>query len=82
MGSLQSRYFAAKSIINRPFVYALLGPSGLPLLPEDEEKAKTALEAQLLIAVKSGLLSERVVSLPHPINPCRRFVCVEIECPS
>jgi hypothetical protein len=74
MGSLQSRFFAARSIINRPYIYGLLNPSGLLASPEDEERARAALEAQLLISLKSGVLRERLVTLPHPINPCRRYL--------
>ncbi|KAL7940834.1 hypothetical protein V8C42DRAFT_206196 [Trichoderma barbatum] len=71
---LQARYFAAKSVIHRPSLYRALhrtGPSSLS--DEDKQKAHTAISTALLYVLYSGMLTEPLVLLVHPINSCRTF---------
>lgn len=73
-GFLKARYFAAKSIIYRPFIYRALHATHAMLL-SDEEKAgaRTAVGAAFMNAVSSGLLHEPLTLLFHPINVWRRW---------
>ena len=67
-GNVQSRYYAAKAIIYRPFVYNIVNCDEIRELSPDEG-ASIAIEAALLVPLQSGLLCDRLALLPLPINP-------------
>ncbi|KAH6692476.1 hypothetical protein F5X68DRAFT_273725 [Plectosphaerella plurivora] len=79
-GFLKARYFAAKSIIYRPFIYRALHATHAMLL-SDEEKAgaRAAVGAAFMNAVSSGLLHEPLTLLFHPINVWRSFFALAIQ---
>lgn len=73
-GFLMARYYTAKSIIYRPFVYrALHAPDPELLSEEDKTGASTAVGAALMHSIHSGLLHEPLTLLFHPINTWRRY---------
>ncbi|KAF4980214.1 hypothetical protein FZEAL_3725 [Fusarium zealandicum] len=62
-GHLMARYFAAKSIIHRPFVYKALHCDQDALLCEaDERGAKTAVGSAFMSLIHSGILSEPLLT--------------------
>jgi hypothetical protein len=72
--NMQSRYYAAKAILYRPFVYNFLNcDSARQFTSEELKGACIALEAALLVPLQGGLLWGRYPLLPLPINPCRRY---------
>ena len=74
-GHLIARYYSAKSIIYRPFVYRAFhceDPSQLSDM--DKAGTRTAIGAAFMSTANSGLLHEPLVLLLHPINSCRRCV--------
>lgn len=74
VGVLQARYCAAKTTMHRPFIYRCLHCDDIASLSDDDlGKAQLALFAALFIPLHSGLLSENLSLLPHPMNPCRRY---------
>jgi hypothetical protein len=73
-GHLQARYFAAKSIIHRPYVYKTLHYDTTASLSDaDAAGARTAVGSALMSVISSGILHEPLVLLLHPINSCRRY---------
>jgi hypothetical protein len=79
IGTLKSRYFAAKAIIFRPFVYRVLHAADPERLPsEDATGAATALEAALQVPLCGGLLCDNLRLMPLLINPARRFALCPI----
>ena len=69
-----ARYFAAKSIIYRPFIYQALNCESMASFPESSKYgARTALDTALLSTIHSGLLHETLTLLLHPINSWRRY---------
>lgn len=71
-GNLMARYFAAKGIIHRSFVYRALHR---PSLTETEKVgARVSINAAILSVSHSGLLHEPMALLLHPINSCRRYL--------
>lgn len=73
-GNMQSRYYAAKAIIYRPFVYNVVTCTNVSELPLEERRgASVAIEAALLVPLRSGLLGDPLAVLPLPVNSCRRF---------
>lgn len=74
-GHLMARYYSAKTVIHRAFVYRVLHSENPELLPESERNgAQTAIGAAFLSTIHSGLSYEPLALLLHPINSCRRFV--------
>jgi hypothetical protein len=72
-GNLMARYFTAKSIIYRPFIYrALHPPYCMQLTEEDRAGACTAVGAAFMHLAYSGLLNEPLTLLFHPMNSWRR----------
>ncbi|KAJ4211730.1 hypothetical protein NW759_012330 [Fusarium solani] len=72
-GNLMARYFAAKSIIHRPFIYrALHCEHGSMLSEEDQIGAQTAIGSAFRCTLYSGIFHEPLPLLLHPINTCRR----------
>ncbi|KAM5344416.1 hypothetical protein ACJ41O_012952 [Fusarium nematophilum] len=79
-GHLMTRYFAAKSIIHRPFVYRALHCDQVALLSEaDKSGARTAVGCALMSVIHSGILHEPLVLLLHPINSCRSLFALEVQ---
>ncbi|KPM35405.1 hypothetical protein AK830_g11153 [Neonectria ditissima] len=80
LGHLMARYFAAKSIIHRPFVYRALhhGPASF-LTEGDKLGARVALDSASLSVLYSGLLHEPMALLLHPINSCRTFYALALQ---
>ncbi|KAM0335755.1 hypothetical protein ACHAQA_000805 [Verticillium albo-atrum] len=79
-GFLMARYFAAKSIIYRPYIYRVLhtcAPSHLS--EEDRAGARTAVGAAFMNSVSSGLLHEPLPLLFHPINVWRSFFALGVQ---
>ncbi|KAM6507134.1 hypothetical protein FALCPG4_018519 [Fusarium falciforme] len=74
VGHLAARYFAAKSVLYRPFLYHVL-IEGLRQESSEEDRrgACTAVEAGLKCVVFSGVLTDPIPLLFHPINTCRRY---------
>lgn len=73
-GHLMARYFAAKSIIHRPYIYKTLHHGTTASLTDaDAAGARTAVGSALMSVVASGILHEPLVLLLHPINSCRRY---------
>ncbi|KAH8679292.1 hypothetical protein BGZ61DRAFT_457010 [Ilyonectria robusta] len=73
-GHLRARYFAAKSIIHRPFVYRALHQVPASSLTEgDKLGARVAVDSAVLSVHHSGVLHEPMALLLHPINSCRRY---------
>lgn len=73
-GHLQARYFAAKSIIHRPYIYKTLHHDTTASISDaDAAGARTAVGSALMSVVASGILQEPLVLLLHPINSCRRY---------
>lgn len=72
-GYLIGRYYSAKSVIYRSFLYRALHCDEPDQLSErDKNGARIAVEAALLSAMNSGLLHEPMALLLHPINSWRR----------
>ena len=71
-----ARYFAAKSITYRPFVYRALHYTDHmnPLTEADKRDARTAVGSALLSVKHGGLLHEPWSLLLHPINSWRWYV--------
>ncbi|KAH7216106.1 hypothetical protein DER44DRAFT_820991 [Fusarium oxysporum] len=79
-GQLQARYFAAKSIIHRPFIYkALHRDHTAPLTDADAAGARIAVGSALMSVVVSGILQEPLALLLHPINSCRSLFAYELQ---
>ncbi|CCT75820.1 uncharacterized protein FFUJ_11862 [Fusarium fujikuroi IMI 58289] len=73
-GHLMARYFAAKSIIHRPYIYKTLHHGATASLSDaDTAGARTAVGSAVMSVVASGILHEPLVLLLHPINSCRRY---------
>ncbi|KAL6922459.1 hypothetical protein FSST1_006485 [Fusarium sambucinum] len=71
-GHLICRYFAAKSIIHRPYIYkALHHDLATPLSEVDSRGARIAVGCALMVVIASGMLYEPLPLLLHPINSCR-----------
>lgn len=69
-----ARYYSAKSIIYRPFLYLTLHFDRIDLLSqEDKIGACTAVGCAFMSVVHSGILNEALPLLLYPINSCRRF---------
>ncbi|KAH7140970.1 hypothetical protein EDB81DRAFT_843979 [Dactylonectria macrodidyma] len=79
-GNLMARYFAAKFIIHRPFVYRTLhhDPAS-PLSEPDKLGARVALDSAVLSVRHSGILHEPMALLLHPINSCRSFFAFAVQ---
>lgn len=78
-GHLMARYFSAKSVIHRPFIYRALHCDNVDhLSDEDRLGARVAVSTANLSIYYSGMLHEPLALLLHPINSWRRFVL----CPS
>lgn len=74
-GHLMCRYYSAKSVIYRSFLYNVLHSDDPNQLAErDQDGARIAVEAALLSTLHSGLLHEPLVLLLHPINSWRTCV--------
>ncbi|KAM0279982.1 hypothetical protein ACHAQH_004311 [Verticillium albo-atrum] len=79
-GFLMARYFAAKSIIYRPYIYrALYIDSPSQLSKDDKAGARTAVGAAFMNSVSSGLLYEPLPLLFHPINVWRSFFALGVQ---
>jgi hypothetical protein len=71
--NLMARYFAAKSILNRPFLYQLLHDGESLQLPELEMTgAQIAIDSAFQSFLHNGLLHEDLSILVHPMNTWRR----------
>ncbi|KAK9239410.1 hypothetical protein V1525DRAFT_35698 [Lipomyces kononenkoae] len=79
-GNLMARYFAAKFIIHRSFVYRALhrGPTS-PLSEEEKLGAQISTNCAILAVCYSGLLHEPMELLLHPINSCRSFYALGLQ---
>lgn len=74
--NLMARYFAAKSIIHRPYIYrALYCGHGSILSEEDQNGARTAIGSALMCTLCSEIFHEPLPLVLHPINACRRYGC-------
>lgn len=74
-GYLIARYFIAKSIIYRPFVYrALHSQPSAPLSDAHRQACRTAVVSAVLTMKHGGPLNERVPLWLYPINAWRRYV--------
>jgi len=72
-GHLMARYYAAKSIVHRPFLYQVLHNDHISVLSDAEKNgARTAVGSAFMSCVHSGILHEPITLLLHPINSCRR----------
>lgn len=72
-GYLEGRYYAAKSIIYRPFVYEALHSEDAISLPEHIKRgAHTSIEAAIQALFGIGVLHESLHLLPFPTNVCRQ----------
>ncbi|CVL03768.1 uncharacterized protein FMAN_15008 [Fusarium mangiferae] len=79
-GHLMARYFAAKSIIHRPYIYKTLHHGAVASLSDaDAAGARTAVGSALMSVVVSGILHEPLVLLLHPINSCRSLFACELQ---
>ncbi|KAI1033741.1 hypothetical protein LB503_011110 [Fusarium chuoi] len=79
-GHLMARYFAAKSIIHRPYIYKTLHHGATASLTDaDAAGARTAIGSALMSVVASGILHEPLVLLLHPINSCRSLFACELQ---
>ncbi|KAM6536184.1 hypothetical protein FALCPG4_002200 [Fusarium falciforme] len=79
-GNLMTRYFAAKSIIHRPFIYrALHCEHGSMLSEEDQIGAQTAIGSAFRCTLYSGIFHEPLPLLLHPINTCRSLFALEVQ---
>lgn len=79
-GNLMARYFAAKFIIHRSFVYRALhrDPSS-PLTEGEKLGARVSINAAILSVRHSGLLHEPMALLLHPMNSCRSFYALALQ---
>lgn len=77
-GYLIARYFIAKSIMYRPFVYRALHsqPSSPPLSDTDRLACRTAVVSAVLTMKHGGPLNEPASLWLYPINAWRRYVIV------
>lgn len=74
LGHLMARYYSAKSIIHRPFVYRTLHCDQFTLLSEtDKFGTSTAVGSAFMSVIHSGIFHEPLELLLHPINSCRRY---------
>ncbi|RSL50764.1 hypothetical protein CEP53_008691 [Fusarium sp. AF-6] len=79
-GNLMARYFAAKSIIHRPFIYRVLHcEHGSMLSEEDQIGAQTAIGSAFRCTFYSGIFHEPLPLLLHPINSCRSLFALEVQ---
>ncbi|VTT75196.1 unnamed protein product [Fusarium fujikuroi] len=79
-GHLMARYFAAKSIIHRPYIYKTLHHGATASLSDaDTAGARTAVGSAVMSVVASGILHEPLVLLLHPINSCRSLFACELQ---
>ncbi|KAH8810796.1 hypothetical protein F5884DRAFT_749206 [Xylogone sp. PMI_703] len=79
-GTLKSRYFAAKAIIFRPFVYRILHNDGPETLSEEDlAGAKVSMESALQVPVQAGLLCDNLRLVPLILNPARSSFAAAIQ---
>jgi hypothetical protein len=76
LDQLRGRYWAAKSVIYRPFIYKALHSHPDSLTPEDYAGVKHCLEAALNIPLAMGILSETPRLIAAPVGPIRRYVVI------
>ncbi len=74
LDQLRGRYWAAKSVIYRPFIYKALHSNPENLTPDDYVNLKHCLEAAFNIPLAMGILSETPRLIAAPVGPIRRFV--------
>ncbi|KAI9150118.1 NAD(P)H-dependent FMN reductase LOT6 [Paramyrothecium foliicola] len=79
-GHLMARYYAAKGIIHRQYLFRVLHSADERLLSETEiNGALTALCAAFLCVVHGGAMNEPLPLLLHPINSWKSLFAVDIE---
>lgn len=72
LGFLRARYLAAKSIIHRPFLHAVLHAKGIDSVAEgDVQKAALCLRAAFAGPMHAGILGDPFPLMQLPLNPCR-----------
>lgn len=73
VGTLKTRYFAAKAIIFRPFAYKVLHNDDATTPTDDDiAGAKISLESALQVPLQAGLLCDNLRLVPLLLNPSRR----------
>ena len=75
-GQLMARYYSAKSILHRPFIYMALHSDPDTLSEIAKTGARSAVGCAFMSVIHSGILNEPLPLLLHPINSCRRFVLI------
>jgi hypothetical protein len=74
LGLLRGRYWAAKFVIYRPFVYKSLASPSHTLTDDDYLNLEQCLEAGLRVPQEAGLLTETARLMVSPFAPIRRWV--------
>ncbi|KLU93163.1 hypothetical protein MAPG_12101 [Magnaporthiopsis poae ATCC 64411] len=73
LGFLRARYLAAKSIIHRPFLHAVLHTKGIDSVAEgDVQKAALCLRAAFAGPIHAGILGDPFPLMQLPLNPSSR----------
>ncbi|KAH7399223.1 hypothetical protein DE146DRAFT_526451 [Phaeosphaeria sp. MPI-PUGE-AT-0046c] len=74
LGLLRGRYWAAKFVVYRPFVYKSLSHPPHTLTAEDYFNLEQCLEAGLQVSQEVGLLTENARLMVSPFAPIRSFM--------
>ncbi|KAL8364511.1 hypothetical protein RB595_003679 [Gaeumannomyces hyphopodioides] len=79
LGFLRARYLAAKSIIHRPFLHAVLHAKGIDSVAEgDVQKAALCLRAAFAGPIHAGILGDPFPLMQLPLNPCRTALLLKL----
>ncbi|KAH8890265.1 hypothetical protein GQ53DRAFT_807397 [Thozetella sp. PMI_491] len=79
-GNLMARYFAAKSILHRPFLYRVLHNADFSRLSQrDMTGAQIAIDSAFQSFLHNRLLQDSLPVLVHPINAWRSLVALELQ---
>ncbi|CAH0043346.1 unnamed protein product, partial [Clonostachys solani] len=80
-GHLLARYYVAKSILHRPFLYRVLHFEHNATLITDNDRlgATVAIHSAFLSTLHSGLFHEPLPLLLHPINSWRSMFALELQ---
>lgn len=76
LGLLRGRYWAAKFVVYRPYVYKALSSPPENLTAEDFLNVQQCLEAGLKVPQEIGLLTQAARLIVSPFAPIRRYACL------
>ena len=73
LGQIKGRYWAARFVIHRPFVYKALHSPTESLTEEDLKGVEECLIAGLNTPLQMGIMSEKPWLIASPFGPIRRY---------